>query len=216
MNLIFGPALSAQTLSLIQARHNVSPRRLGAPGPSTQALQAIVDAASAAPDHGLLRPWRFVIVPQAKREKLAEIFALALKDRDPDATAEQLESAREKAFRAPFLMLAIARLTNRDSALPAAIGRGAQHPESTQGDISDTERLLSLRCAIQNMLLVAQAAGFGTGLTSGQAMASSRLRDLFQLTANEQAVCWINMGTVMKHKPHRLRSASSDYVSQLS
>jgi nitroreductase len=65
------------------------------------------------------------------------------------------------------------------------------------------------------MLLSAHAAGFGTGVTSGQALASARLRALFELQAHEQAVCCINIGTVTKHKPAPVRPQWLDYVSEL-
>ncbi len=74
---------------------------------------------------------------------------------------------------------------------------------------------MSFGCAIQNIVLSAHAAGFGAGLTSGQAMASPRLRALFGLQQNEQSVCCINIGSVTKHKPVRLRPVVSDYVSEL-
>ena len=65
------------------------------------------------------------------------------------------------------------------------------------------------------MVLSAHAAGLGSGLTSGQALASPRLRTLFGLQDNEQAVCCINLGTVTQHRPVRLRPGVSDYVSEL-
>lgn len=133
-------------------------------------IDQMLCAAAAAPDHGLLIPWRFVIVPPDRRALLGEAFALALTDRDCNATPEQVAVAREKAHRAPFLMLAIARLGSDDSGIAAL------------------DRLVSLGCALQNILLTAHAMGFGAGLTSGQAMASPRMRDLFKLVEGEQAV----------------------------
>lgn len=216
MNSLSGHELAEFANALIHSRQNVSPRRLVEPGPSPQQLQDILGTAAAAPDHGQLLPWRFVIVPAARRERLAEVFGLALRDRDPDATPTQIESAREKAHRAPCLMLAIARLAERDAQADLAPARGARHPESSDAEVCDAERLVSFGCAIQNIVLSAHAAGFGTGLTSGQAMASPHLRALFTLRDNEQAVCCINIGTVSKHKPMRLRPALADYVSELS
>ncbi|MDP2255585.1 MAG: nitroreductase family protein [Polaromonas sp.] len=216
MDIASGQELSEFANALIHSRQNVSPRRLDEPGPSPQQLSDILGTAAAAPDHGQLLPWRFVIVPTARREHLAGVFGLALLDRDPNASPEQIENAREKAHRSPFLMLAIARLADRDAQAGTAPARGAQHPESTEAEVSDAERLVSFGCAIQNIVLSAHAAGFGTGLTSGQAMASPRLRTLFALRGNEQAVCCINIGTVTKHKPVRLRPVVSDYVSELS
>lgn len=204
MDLPAGHELSDFANALIHSRHNVLPRRLVAPGPQGRALQEILGAAAAAPDHGRLLPWRFVIVPATQRERLAEVFAQALVARDPSAGPDQIESAREKAHRAPFLMLAIARL----------IDPGARH-EAAEPVVCDAERLLSLGCAIQNILLSAHAAGFGTGLTSGQAMDSTPLRALFKLAPTEQAVCCINIGTVSHHKPPLARPTVADYVTTL-
>jgi len=209
MNLPVGNEMSEFARALIHSRQHVAPRRLVAPGPSPAQLQTILDAAAAAPDHGQLLPWRFVIVPGDKREVLASVFGLALADRDPQATTEQVENAREKAHRAPFLMLAIARLAGSHPDIEAARAR------SGELEISDAERLVSLGCAIQNVLLSAHAMGLGTGLTSGQALACPQLRALFGLQAHEQAVCFVNIGTVSKGKPPRLRPEVEAFVSSL-
>jgi len=189
--------LSEFTQVLIASRQNVSPKRLVAPGPDQAQLDALFTAAAAAPDHGELTPWRFVIVPAGKRDLLARVFASALAERDPAATDVQFEAAREKAYPAPLLMLAVARL-------------GAAEP-----DIPTPERLVSLGCAIQNLLLAAHAMGYGCGLTGGQALGSTPLRELFALGDGESAVCCVNVGTVAKSKPGRIRPASQAFVSSL-
>lgn len=215
MELVERRAAADSVSALIHARQNVSAKRLHAPGPSEPELQAILNAAAAAPDHGQIVPWRFVIVPADQRARLSDVFGRALSDRDPKASAEQLESAREKAHRAPLLLLAIARLTDCTSDLPIGSSRGVHHPQASAIEVNDAERLVSLGCAIQNMLLSAQAAGYGAGLTSGQAMTSPHLRALFGLQANEVAVCCINIGTVSKPKPPRLRPQVADFVTTL-
>jgi len=190
-------AIAELVQELIASRQNISPRRLIEPGPDAVQLERIFTAAAAAPDHGEITPWRFVIVPAEARARLAEVFALALIDRDPNATPEQIGEAHRKAYRAPLLMLAIARL-------------GAADP-----DIPAVERLLSLGCAVQNMLLAAHAMGFGCGLTSGRAMASPRMCELFALTEGETPVCCINIGTATTHRPGRVRPAPASFVSSL-
>jgi nitroreductase len=184
--------------TLIGARQNISAKRLVEPGPDAAQRQALLALAAAAPDHGELTPWRFVIVPAAHRHRLADVFAQALLERDADATAEQLAAAREKAHRAPLLMLAVARMAS------------AREPE-----IPNAERLVSLGCALQNLLLGAVAMGFGGGLTSGQAMGSAPMRALFSLAADESAVCFVNIGTVSKRKAGRVRPAVESFVSTL-
>ena len=185
--------------ALIGSRQNISPKRLIEPGPSAQQLDALFSLAAAAPDHGLLNPWRFIIVPTEQRRRLAEVFALALIDRDPGATLAQIESAREKAHRAPLLLVAIACLAPREPDTPAL------------------ERMVSMGAAIQNLLLGAHAMGFGAGLTSGQAMASKRLHSLCGLTDGEAAVCCVNIGTVSKRKSAvRVRPLPAQFVSELT
>lgn len=188
----FEPALAGEAFTLaetlIATRGNISPRRLFAPGPTAEQLTALLCLAAAAPDHGQLTPWQFIVIPQDKRHLLGEVFALALIDRDPGATLDQIEAAREKAYRAPLLMVAVARL------------------EPRQPDTPVLERVVSLGAAIQNLLLGAHALGFGAGVTSGQAMASPRLRELLALGEEQVPVCCVNIGTTERSKPsNRLR-----------
>ena len=183
--------------TLITSRQNILPKRLAEPGPSPEQIADMFGAAAAAPDHGMVMPWRFVLVPKSRRAELADAFGQALTERDAAATAEQVEQAREKAFRAPFLALAIARL-------------GPCEP-----DIEPLERMVSVGAAIQNFLLCAHSMGFGSSLTSGQAMRSQVLRELFGLMPGEQAICCINVGTVTKRKPQRQHPPMAAFVSSL-
>ena len=184
--------------ALITTRQNISAKRLDHPGPSAAECDALLRLAAAAPDHGQLTPWRFVAIPVELRHRLAEVFALALLDRDPAATPEQLQAARDKAHRAPLLLVAVARLGPREPDTPAL------------------ERMVSLGAAIQNMLLGAHALGYGTGLTSGQAMGSPRLHALLDLADGDHPVCCINIGTVRSHKPPaRVRPAPSEFARTL-
>jgi nitroreductase len=82
-------------------------------------------------------------------------------------------------------------------------------------DVPDDERLVSAGCAIQNMLLVATAQGFGSALTSGRALHAAALRDLFALRPNERALCFINIGTPSSRKPRRIRPLPASYVTTL-
>lgn len=186
------------TRELIHSRQNILPKRLVSPGPSAEQLHELFTLAAAAPDHGDLTPWRFVLVPEGQRHRLAEVFAAALADRDAQAGADELAAAREKAYRAPLLMVAVACLGPREPDTPAL------------------ERLVSMGAAIQNLLLGAHAMGFGAGLTSGRAMTSPRLAALLQLAPGEEPVCCVNIGTATQRKqPKRLRPAPRVFVSEM-
>lgn len=184
-------------LGLLRKRQQTSPKRLVAPGPSPQQIRTLFDAAAQAPDHGLIVPWRFVQVTYASRGRLGEAFSAALLERDRGASIQQMGEARDKAHRAPFLALAVARTQD-------------DHPE-----IFLAERLVSLGCALQNMLLVAHALGFGAGLVSGQAMDSVALRDLFKIGDKEQAVCFLAVGTTKNTKVARMRPLPETFVSEI-
>jgi nitroreductase len=192
------PAVAAPwAATLIQHRQTILPKRLAEPGPDSVQLEQIFRAAAAAPDHGERLPWRFVIIPATARARLAEVFAASLLERDAKATAEQVAQAREKAFRSPTLMLAVV------DAGPSG------------DDVPFVERLVSAGCAIQNMLLMATALGYGSALTSGKAMESKGLRALFGLQAREHAVTFISIGTAGKRKAARPRPEPDRFVTTL-
>jgi nitroreductase len=192
------PAVSAQwAWALIQHRQTILPKKLIEPGPDPQQLDLILRAAAAAPDHRELVPWRFVVIPAAARSRLAEVFGSALRERDPAATPQQIEEAREKAFRSPVLMLVVVRTGSPGEEIPAG------------------ERLLSAGCAVQNMLLMATAMGYASALTSGKALQSAGMRALFSLGLEEQAVCFLSLGTAIRSKPSRNRPEPGTYVSIL-
>jgi nitroreductase len=184
-------------LTLIHTRQSISPKFLGEPGPDGGQIGMILGAAGAAPDHRRLTPWRLIIVPPERRHLLAEAFVEALVERDGAASDVQKQEAREKAFRGPFLALMVARLD----------------PEL--GSILPQERIVSAGCAVQNMLLVAHAMGFGAGLLSGRALYSQPLRSLFGLGAHEQPLCFLSVGTATRGKAARSRPAVADYTSTL-
>lgn len=188
---------TAFAAALMQSRQTILPKRLTSPGPDAAQLTLIFEAAATAPDHGQILPWRFVVVPQAARAELAEVFAAALVERDALATHEQQAQAREKAHRSPLLMLVVV--------------------DSARGDVEVDlfERMASAGCAIQNMLLMAMAQGFGSALTSGKALKSHGLRTLFGLQPEEHALCFVNIGTIGAPKKARLRPVPADFVFTL-
>lgn len=193
-----GNDLAAMVALLMQSRQTTLPKRLDAPGPDANQLGMILNAAASAPDHGQILPWRFVLVPEAARARLADVFGGALIERDAAAAPEQVAQAQEKAYRAPLLMLVVV--------------------DRQRGDpgIDLHERIVSAGCAVQNMLLMATALGYGSALTSGKALKSSGLRTLFGLADGDHALCFVSIGTVKSRKGGSLRPVPVDYVSTLA
>lgn len=182
---------------LIGSRQNTSAKRLFAPGPDASQVDLLFRAAAAAPDHGQQTPWRFIVIPAEKRALLGEVFAAALQERDANCGEQELADARSKAHRAPLLIAVVARLGPCEPPIPPL------------------ERMVSVGCAVQNILLTAHSLGFGSGLASGRAMSSPGMRRLFGLAPGEEAICFINVGTVSPKKPPRERPLPAAFVSTL-
>ena len=72
-------------LELLALRYSVGPRHLAAPGPSARQWACAADLALRAPDHGGLRPFRFVVVDDDQRAALAELFATGAQQRGQSA-----------------------------------------------------------------------------------------------------------------------------------
>ncbi|MEA9567541.1 nitroreductase [Polynucleobacter sp. AP-Nickl1-40-C4] len=181
--------------ALIHSRQHVSPKRLIAPGPNLSQKLEILNAAGAAPDHGKVTPWHFYEVSPESRNLLGDLFADALIARDPSATPTQIDEAKQKAFRGPLLLLATAKLNNELDNIP------------------EQEKLISAGCAIQNILLMANALGFGSGLSSGKALYSQKMRELFLFKDKEEPLCFITIGTISAHKPNKQRPDANSYSS---
>lgn len=184
-------------LSCLPARRQVSLRRLLQPGPDSRALQSILAAAAHAPDHGCVQPWRFILIPANRRPELGCVFAEALVSRDPGCSGEARAQAFDKAFHAPCLLVAV---------LADAPG---------QSSIPRHEKLVSLGCALQNLLIAAQVLRFDTGLASGGSMDDPGMRRLLGLAPHELAVCFIGIGSAGQPGRSRERPDPASYFSSL-
>lgn len=183
-------------LEAILSRHSVSPKRLAAPGPSPAQITTLIAAAATAPDHGKLRPWRFIEFPKSSRNALADVFEAALRERLPDADAEALKRAREKASRAPVLLGVVLRLGQEDS---------IAHRD---------DKLASGGAALQNVLLAVHAMGFGARALSGQAVRTQVFRKALGVAEDEIFLCFIAIGTPTAAPKQRLRAEPKTLLSQ--
>ncbi|QKV17694.1 nitroreductase family protein [Oricola thermophila] len=161
----------------ICARRSVSPKRLGPPGPSAEDLREIARAAAAAPDHGRLGPTRLVHVPDERREALAEAFAAAALEEDPQCDAARLEDARQRARNAPCLLAVIATITDDNPRVPPH------------------EQWISVGASLQNVLLAAEALGYRAMAVSGRRVESRALRAAFGLGEGEHLATFVAVGS---------------------
>ncbi len=133
--------------------------------------------ACTAPDHGRLRPWRFLVLEGAALEELGEAYARAAAARDPQAGADVLDRARGKPQRSPVLVAVIARLTPHET-VPA------------------WEQLIAAGAAAHNLCIAATAHGYGSMWRTGWYARHPQVLAHLGVGAEEQLVALIHLGSV--------------------
>lgn len=159
----------------IQTR--VSALKLGAPGPSREHLDEILRAGLRAPDHGRLKPWRYVVLEGDARMKLADAMAELLRRKAPQCTQAQLDAERNKPMRAPTIVVVAARIT--------------------KGKIPEIEQIASVAAGVQNMFLVAHALGYGAMWKTGAAAYDAEVKTALGLTPEDHIVALLYLGTIV-------------------
>lgn len=182
---------------LMDSRNHVAPKRLGIPGPKPDQKKLLLESAGTAPIHGVKVPWHIYEISDHARDLLGEVFVKNLKNRDPNATPEQLEESFSKARRGPYLLLVVAKY-------------GLLDPDSNR-----SEAVISAGCAIQNILLQANVMGYGAGLSSGKALKGPEIKQLFNLSCDEEPLVFITIGSVIEQRDKRIRTSYLEYSSIL-
>lgn len=156
--------------------NRVSVTRLIDPAPDAAQLDVLFRAAMRAPDHGQLRPWRFLTIEGVARERLGELFAASLLLREPQAAEPALDKARKMPLRAPLLVVVIARQQ--------------PHPKVPAG-----EQALAVGCAAHGLLLAAHALGLGAVWRTGEFAYDRNVARELGLTEDEVVLGFIYLGT---------------------
>jgi nitroreductase len=147
------------------------------PGPDDAALQLIFQSAVHAPDHGRLRPWRFIVVRGAARARFGELLAAHLQRTHPGVAEETLVRERGKAFRAPLIIVVAAHLREDMKKVPPI------------------EQQLSAGAAVHAMMLAACALGFNAMWKTGTPAYDEALKTALELTREDAIVGFLYIGT---------------------
>ena len=183
-------------LDFLNDRRSVPSRQLGAPGPDAAQLDALLRAAARAPDHGKLVPWRFVIVQGEALRRFGQRLVEIHQRVEPDIAPAVLDKDRDRYTHAPLVIVVVARID-------------AQHPK-----IPAQEQLLSAGCVAYNLLLGAQALGFGAQWLTGWAAYDADAARLLGLREDERVVGFVHVGTAKEPAPERNRPDLAALVSE--
>jgi nitroreductase len=156
--------LSRQSANLLQE-----------PAPDGAELDLILDAGLRAPDHGRLRPWRFVLIRGEQRQAWADRLAEAAKARDPVNGPAMAEKSRAWVGRTPLII---------------AVGT-----EVKAGNIPEIEQLLSAGAAAMNMLNAIHLLGYGGMWVTGANSYDPQVNKLLGFEAPSRLVGFLGVGT---------------------
>ena len=186
---------TSPALQALDARRSVPSMELRAPGPDEATLLRMLQSAVRVPDHGKLVPFRFVRIAGDARHALGRFLAARALQRDPAAPPQQVEKDRQRFSHAPVIVAVVARLQ-----------AGHKVPEQ--------EQLLSAGCVAYNLLLGAQAQGYGAQWLTGWAAYDREAASLLGLGDNERIVAFVHVGTAREPAPERMRPALDSVVSE--
>jgi nitroreductase len=186
--------MTQTTLDLLDRRRSVPSRQLGEPAPDDSTLKRLLEAAIRVPDHGKLEPFRIRILRgEAKRQFGAQLARLAV-DANPDLSEAKREKELRRYDHAPLVLIVTAKIDD-------------------ESKVPELEQNLAAGCVAYNVLLGAQALGYGAQWLTGWAAYDRNVATLLGLKKNEHVIGFIHIGTPSMDAPERERPAYDDIVS---
>jgi nitroreductase len=186
----------SNALDLLKTRSSPKAQDLVAPAPNDAELDEILTVAVRVPDHGMMKPWRFIVHPKETRAPLADRLVANFRAGNPNATEAEADKQRLRFTDSPLIVTVVSRI--------------APNPK-----VPDIEQLLSAGAVCMNLLNAAHAMGFGANWLTGWAAFDPSSKELFGLAANEQIVGFIHLGTPKGDIFQRPRPDLSQLVSKL-
>jgi len=184
----------AIVFDVLDRRQSTPSRLLGEPGPDDDQVMRMLRTAIRVPDHGRLAPWRFLRIRGDQRAALGESLLSIYQADHPDASDAALDKERRRFASAPEVITVIGRITS-----------GHKVPE--------IEQRLSGGAVCFQLLLAAQAFGFGAQWLTGWAAYHRRIHATLGLADNEEILGFIHIGTPAGSLPDHARPDVASLVS---
>lgn len=187
--------MSQTAIHFLLNRRSFPSGALKAPAPEGAALERILTAAARVPDHGGLEPWRFVVIGQGARARLAEL--LATRGADLGIAPEKIEKSAASWRNAPLIVAVVSAPVPSDKA-----------PEA--------EQVLSAGAVCVSLVNAALATGWAAAwITGWAAFDRAFIEQGLGLSAHESIAGFIHLGSAQGPVPDRKRPDLALRVSRL-
>ena len=167
---------ASPALQALLSRQSVAALQLRAPGPGAGQVDAALEAALRAPDHGALRPWRFVVIRGTARERFAARLEQRMRARDPQIAQGKIDKALARLQTAPVVIAVGARIV-REHKVP------------------ELEQLLSTGAAVMNLLNAFHAQGYGAIWLTGANAYDPQVAAALGFSAEERCLGFVYVGS---------------------
>jgi nitroreductase len=169
-------------LDFLARRRSASAATLRAPAPGPTELRDLLRLAARVPDHGKLAPWRFIVLEgEAKAAFVARLEVIATTRADADKAAAALFKIRIP----PLTVAVISRVT--------------------QTNIPDWEQQLSSGAVCMNLVIAAQAMGYGANWITDWYAYDTQADAVLGLGAGERVAGYVHLGTPAEAPLERVR-----------
>ncbi len=161
--------------NIISTRRTVKPAAMNGQKIDKADIEALLQLADWAPTHGLTEPWRFVVYEQP------QVFC-----RQHAALYQQITA--EENFK-PAVYDNLTHMGDKASHVIIAIMERGANP-----NIPQFEEIASASCAIDNLLLGAQALNIASYWGTGGVTLKPAMKDFLQLDAEDQVMGILYLG----------------------
>lgn len=165
------------TLEAIHTRQSIGNVK---PDPVPRELiEKLLSAAVQAPNHYKVRPWRFVVLTGAARERLGDEMAQVFLEKFPNLPSDTLSKALEKERSNPLRS-------------PVLIAVGVDKPSEPK--VIEIENICAAAAACQNLLLAAHALGLAAKWRTGKAAREPRIKQFLGFEADQHLIAFLYIG----------------------
>ena len=153
--------------------------KMTAQSPTRAQVEQILEAATHAPNHHKVEPWRFIVLAGKARNELGEIMAATLAEKlaSTEQTNAQaiIEKERNKPLRSPVLIVV-----------------ATEH--ARQPKVLDIENIEAAAAGVQNMLLTAEEMGLAAMWRTGDGVYDLNVKKWLGLAPEDHIVAFLYLG----------------------
>jgi nitroreductase len=147
--------------------------------PAREHIERLLEAATHAPNHHKVQPWKFIVLAGKAREELgavmAESLARRLEETSGDRAQALLNKERNKLLRSPVVIVVV-----------------AEPPQ--QPKVLEIENIEAVAAAVQNMLLTAEEMGLACMWRTGDAAYDPHVKRWLGLAPGDHIVSFLYVG----------------------